>query len=152
LQLSDGGELPIFVSSDGIHAMPTGDGGKTTLGAAQTEIGEGPRKVGEERVRVGPNNGEPLSGDGFGVGRARLEVGGAWFGVDQGGDGFVVGHGRDGIWGSQGRDGFGGDDDQVNVQGTHGNWGAHEWSQEADGNGQNHIPLVKSQRAGLCTE
>jgi hypothetical protein len=82
LQLSDGG-LPIHDPSDGVHAIPTGDGRETALGAAQKEIEEGPREVGEESERVGPDNGKPLGGDGFAVDGAR-------FGDDQGGMGLRV--------------------------------------------------------------
>jgi hypothetical protein len=53
--------------------------------------------------------------------------------------------GRGGSGGNAG--GWRSDDDQVNVQGMQDNWGAHEWPQEADGNGQNQIPPVRRRRA-----
>jgi hypothetical protein len=96
----------------------------------QTESGGGPHKVGEERVRVGPDNGEPLGGDGFRIGGARFGVGGA--GCGEHGAGFgVVGAG---FGDNQGRDGYA---DQVNVQGVQGNRGTQEWPQEADTPPQN---------------
>jgi hypothetical protein len=128
--------------------MPTSDGGENALGAAQTKVGEAPREAehlpinGKERMRVGPDIGEPLGRDGFRVGRDRFRLGGAGFGIDgagfgvhQGGDGIGICQNRDGIGGSEGGDGIrvchgmdeiGGSEGRDGIGGNEGGWGSDD--------------------------